>query len=311
MDSALKTRLVGATVLVALAVIFLPMLVDGPEPQSGTTSVPLDIPTPPERDFETRDLPLTPPAPAPADDADRIVAVDADVAPRIDAAPEDTAVETPAESAAPKPPATEPEPTAAPSAAPTTPAPATTAPVTPAAAPATAPGTRYVVNLGSYSDVANASALVTALKGARLTAYAESIQVDGKAVRRVRLGPYAQRGEAEAARLAATRVRSDLSAAVVALDAEAASTAPAPARVPVASGFAVKIGALASQADANALRERARGAGFVAFVEKATTESGPLWRVRVGPELQRANAEKLKTQIAQKLKLDGVIVTHP
>jgi cell division septation protein DedD len=34
-DTPLKQRLIGAIVLVALAVIFLPMLVKGPAPDSG------------------------------------------------------------------------------------------------------------------------------------------------------------------------------------------------------------------------------------------------------------------------------------
>jgi DedD protein len=317
MDAALKQRLVGAAVLVALAVIFLPMLVDGPEPQPGTSSVSLDIPPAPERDFETRELPLaTPgsqPAPAPpadADDPNRIVAVDAANVPRVDAQPEGPATATdvpPASSTTPPPPvATPPAATpAAPEAAPVASAPA------PASTPATTPGGRYVVNLGSYGNAANASALVASLKAAGLPAYAESLQVEGKAVQRVRLGSYAQRGEAEAARLTATRVRTDLSATVVALGTEAGAAAPAPARAPVAAGFAVQIGALKSEPDANTLAARARGAGFTAFVERVVTDDGPLWRVRVGPELQRANAERLKTQVAQKLQIDGMVVTHP
>lgn len=323
MDAALKQRLIGAAVLVALAVIFLPMLVDGPDPQSNPSSVPLEIPPAPERDFETRELPLGTPGsaavtPAPADDPNRIVTVDADNAPRTDARPEDdaapvastaTSIDVPSAPAAtgvvaptatattPVAPAAEPNPVAPPP------------PVV--AGPATSPGGRYVVNLGSYGNAANADALVTALKTAGLPAYAEALQVDGKAVQRVRLGSYAQRGEAEAARLAATRVRGDLSASVVALDGESAVAAPAPTRVPVASGFAVQIGALKSEADANALRGRARSAGFTAFVERVVTDAGPLWRVRIGPELQRANADRIKAQVAQKLQIDGVVVTHP
>jgi cell division septation protein DedD len=42
-----------------------------------------------------------------------------------------------------------------------------------------------------------------------------------------------------------------------------------------------------------------------------TTESGPLWRVRLGPEVLRANAEKLKTQAAQALQVEAMVVTHP
>lgn len=319
MDAALKQRLIGAAVLVALAVIFLPMLVDGPDPQSNPSSVPLDIPPAPERDFETRELPLgTPgtdaPAAAPADDPNRIVTVDTQSAPQVDARPED--VQPAPDSAAPDDDTPAPTSTgvvspAAPAEPPTdaAPAPQPTAPAP--SSPTTTPGGRYVVNLGSYGNAANASALVAALKGAGLPAYSEAVQVEGKPVQRVRVGSYVQRGEAEAARLAATRVRSDLSASVVALDAESAATSPAPARAPVASGFAVQIGALKSEADANALRGRARAAGFTAFVERVETDAGPLWRVRIGPELQRANADRIKTQVAQKLQIDGMVVTHP
>ena len=44
MDAPLKQRLVGAAVLVALAVIFLPMLVKGPAPDSGVSNVSIDVP---------------------------------------------------------------------------------------------------------------------------------------------------------------------------------------------------------------------------------------------------------------------------
>ena len=43
METALKQRLVGAMVLVALAVIFLPMLIKGPAPESGVGDVSLDM----------------------------------------------------------------------------------------------------------------------------------------------------------------------------------------------------------------------------------------------------------------------------
>jgi DedD protein len=311
MDSALKQRLIGAAVLIALAVIFLPMLVDGPEPERGTSAVPLDIPAPPERDFETRELPLAlPPSPgaasapgaiAPAaEDPDRVVTVDVVATPRVDALPEELAAAPGAASATPPPAAAAPAPAASTAATPS----ATSIPA------ATSSG-RYAVNLGSYGNTANASALVAALKAAGLPAHADPIALDGKTVQRVRLGPYAQRGEAEAGRLAATRLRSDLAASVVALDGETEATPRALARTPASGGFAVQLGALKSEADANALRERARSAGFTAFVERVTTEAGALWRVRVGPELQRARADQLKASISAKLGIDGVVVAHP
>ncbi|HET6783103.1 MAG TPA: sporulation protein, partial [Pseudoxanthomonas sp.] len=66
MDTALKQRLIGAIVLVALAVIFLPMLIKGPAPDSGVSDVPLEVPATPGGQYETRELPLVTPGNAPA-----------------------------------------------------------------------------------------------------------------------------------------------------------------------------------------------------------------------------------------------------
>ena len=343
MDAALKQRLIGATVLVALAVIFLPMLVQGPEPeQSVTEAVPLDAPDKPTVDtegraLETREILLPQPngaAPTPADnnppasdDPNAVATVDTTVAPRVDAVsgeslntaspvtatPEtprsaNTAATTTTESLP-----TAPTPTLAP--APATPATATTAPATrpePATASplpvATASG-NFAVNVGSYANVANAEALLAKLKAAGLTAYAESTSLDGKAVRRIRLGPFAQRGEAERARAAALRVQADLPTSVVTLDASTQRAEPA--RAAATRGFAVQVGAFRAESDANTLVGRLRGAGFTAFAERVNSDAGQLWRVRVGPELDRATADRRRGELKAKMSLDGMVVTHP
>lgn len=61
MDPGLKQRLIGAAVLIALAVIFLPMLVQGPAPDSGVSDLSLQVPDAPSGDYVTRDLPLVVP----------------------------------------------------------------------------------------------------------------------------------------------------------------------------------------------------------------------------------------------------------
>jgi cell division septation protein DedD len=101
----------------------------------------------------------------------------------------------------------------------------------------------------------------------------------------------------------------DLPTSIISLDAN--TNAPAPARSAAAAGFAVQLGALRSEADANLLRERARGAGFPAFVERVNTDAGTLWRVRVGPELDRASAERRRDAIKARLSIDGLVVGHP
>jgi DedD protein len=312
MDPALKQRLIGAAVLVALAVIFLPMLIGGPEPTAPRSEVSLDMPPAPERPLQTREIPLTLPVvgtPAPTVEPDAVVTVDADRVPRVDARPEEAAPATAADTVATVPPAATATPAVRPVATPAPAAsaatPATPAPAPPAAAPA---GTRFVVNLGSYGNPANAEALRTRLRQAGLLVYGEPIEVDGKPATRLRAGPYGTRAEAEAARSRARREQADLPAAVVVLEGGAAA---ATVRTPVAAGFAVQVGALKSQREADALAGRLRGAGFSAYVERVATDGGPLWRVRAGPELQRDRAEQLRNDIRARLQLDGMVVGHP
>ena len=90
------------------------------------------------------------------------------------------------------------------------------------------------------------------------------------------------------------------------------ATKPAPAP-PAASavGFAVQLGAFGSAAEANKLRDRARAAGFSAFVEQVRTDKGVLNRVRVGPVVSRAEADQLKAQVSSKLRVSGIVRPHP
>jgi len=278
MDPALKHRLIGAAVLSALAIIFLPMLIVGRDKNSGAADVPLTMPAAPDGDFQTKELPLVAPAPASAVPNGGVVGMDASHPPT--SSPASNAASTAAgPNGSPPPaglksgaaqamganasPAASPanpnavaasNPAASPAVTPPVPVKApqpSTVPLPPAAVgspnptapngpgpnvvsapiPAASAGGHYVVSLGTYSSTANAQSLVASLKGAQLPAYAESVTVAGKQAMRVRIGPFGQRGDAEAARLKAQQLRKDVaSASVTALDA----AAPAP-DVPVAS----------------------------------------------------------------------------
>jgi cell division septation protein DedD len=232
MDSGLKQRLIGAAVLVALAVIFLPMLVQGPAPDSGVSDVPLTMPEAPQGDYETRDLPLVTPGAAPDGGAVGLQteANDNDALPTVDAG----SAQAPASQAVPlgdsgvsAPTALPAEPTPTPAPAPTvTPAKPQAPTVTtakPQALPVATAGGDYAVHFGSYATAANAETIIRQLRGSQLPGYSEATTLNGKPAWRVRIGPYASRADAEAARLRAAQVRDDVSARVVALDAEAAS----------------------------------------------------------------------------------------
>lgn len=328
MDASLKQRLVGAAVLVALAVIFLPLLVKGPAPDSGVSDVSLRVPPEPKAPdgTVTQDLPLVAPSAAPA----------GGVAGMPEAAP-------PAEAT----------PGAAPAAAP--------APLAAVAAGG------FAVGFGNYASEGDADKVIAALRAAGLPGYREPITLGGRAAQRVRIGPFADRATAESARLRAGEVRSDVDTRVVVLDAaaadaEAASTAsllpatpapkpasaPSPAAKPVepvavakpaatkpattkpaapasaaatepppakpanpsATGFVVQIGAFSSGADALAQRDALRKAGFNAFTDTVPGPNGTLTRVRVGPVVTRAEADALKAKLRAVGK-DGMVRPHP
>jgi len=321
----MKQRLVGAVVLVALGVIFLPMLVKGPAPDSGVSDVSLDVPAEPKQagDMQTIDLPLETPAGASAAGATGM-----------------------------------PDPAAAqPVATPAVPAAAD--------GPAAAAAGDYAVSFGSYASVADADKVIAALRGAGLAAYREATTVAGKAAQRVRIGPFVDRAQAESARLTAVGLNPKVDAKVIALDAgttaPVAASMPMPAPVAVApakpvalpppkpapepakaeapkpevakpapvaaapvaapkpaaaapaagTGFAVQVGAFADAAAATGLRDKLRAAGFNAFTDVVQTESGKRTRVRVGPAMNRAEADALKAQVKAKAGIDGIVRPHP
>ncbi|WP_133000780.1 SPOR domain-containing protein [Luteimonas arsenica] len=268
MESGLKQRLIGAAVLIALAVIFLPMLVQGPAPDSGVSDLSLQVPAAPSGEYVTRDLPLVVPGATSsagllADDGSLATVDTATAQPGGDVASEDAAdlassVETvplsdsgvvapepvadpdaaqPATPAAAERPAaaTLPPPAVAEAPEPEAPKPEPAKPA-PAAAPAprlpaATAGGDYAVNFGAYGSRADAGTVVSRLRESNLPAYVEETRVGDRDAWRVRIGPYATRADAESARVRAGSIGSRAQASVVTLDAATASpSASAPAR---------------------------------------------------------------------------------
>jgi DedD protein len=139
MDPTLKQRLVGTAVLVALAVIFVPMLLDGPvehEDDDRVTGVPLALPDP-------------------------VVAEPRDERPPM-------RQEAPAELQQPAP---EPQ-------------------------PAPAEG-EWAVQLGAFSERPRADALAATMRDAGFPAFVQRAEMANGVLYRVRIGPFADRDEAE------------------------------------------------------------------------------------------------------------------
>ncbi|MEG3191252.1 SPOR domain-containing protein [Lysobacter sp. D1-1-M9] len=320
MEPALKQRLIGASVLVALAVIFLPMLIKDPAPESGVSDVPMQLPDPPQGAYETRELPLVTPGAAGADGVTGLRSgqpASGGVLPTID---------TTADQAG----------------------------ATGGMMPPPTAGGDHAVSFGSYASASDAERVVDALRASQLPGYQETTVGSGdRTLHRVRIGPYGSRAEAEAARLRAAHVRDDVGARVVTLDAASDTVDPSegvadatgadegaapdsvakalpeaddsaervaqslpaqPSATPAAAadvGFAVQLGAFSNTAEAGKLRDRARAAGFTTFLQTVRTEQGTLTRVVAGPVADRGDAEQMKAQLAARLGVSGLVRSHP
>lgn len=312
MDDALRQRLVGAAVIIALAVIFVPMLLDSPDEVARTQQVDLSIPPRSESGVETRRLPLDPgmtaPTPAAETALDTLPADVAEPVPAPDTGGVAALAEVPVKPvpASPEPVAATPPPAAPP---PTKPAAAPPAPK-PAAAPIPAKGGRYLAQFGSYADRNNAQALVRDLAKAGVPADIETLSSGGRALHRVRSKPYATRTEADAARLGAQRQIAGLASTVVELAAaDATQSAPAPRNL---AGWAVQVGVFSKKEGAEELAARLRAGGYAAFVEPVKLAGGQTsHRVRIGPEVRRDNAQRIQNEVKSKFKLDALVVAHP
>jgi cell division septation protein DedD len=318
MDTSLKQRLIGAAVLVALAVIFLPMLVQGPAPDSGASDVPLSMPATPDTGMETRELPLTGPGDMPSGGATGMPNGG-------DAAADDAAQSFPAATAGGGY-AVHFGSYASADAAQS---------VVRALQKARLPGYSEAVQLdgkpawrvriGPFASQADAEAARLGASQVRQDVHARVVVLDADTA------PAATAPIADAARPVATplppepkpaapqpapatppataKVEPPKPQPAPATPPPAAKPAPAPAAANV--GFAVQLAAFSNPADANALRDRARAAGFDAFTESVRTDKGTLTRVRIGPVADRAEADQLKAQAQAKLGVAGIVRPHP
>jgi cell division septation protein DedD len=354
----LNTRLLGAAVLIALAILFVPMFFSSTPPApGGDQAVSLAIPPAPDRDLQTKTMSLNPDAPvgAPAVASSAAAATsqvttttpasgnqlatvnigsnrprDVETDPTASTKPVPTTVTTGTGATPSQPvipmhstpgtpgasaPATRPAPVAAaPKAVTPTATPLVAAPVS--TTPDAAGHGNYTINLSAYASAAGAANLERRVRGLGYPVTGHSITQAGQPRTLVIAGPFETRTAAEAARLKITqsipgapaRLEQDASHE----DATSAATAPAAhAAAARAGGWAVQLAAMSNQADATALRDKLRAGGFDGFVDSVQSGGKQLWRVRAGPQTQRADALRVHDQIKARLGIDGNVVPVP
>lgn len=318
MEQELKQRLIGVIVIVALAVIFFPMLFDQREDKERAAN---GIPPIPENVLETQlELPKSAEDLAPKEEK---------------AAPESgfrivPLTDPPVEKKAPTatPPAEQAEASAdEPSAEPGDADEDLEVPTTPATKPSdsrqiseSAKNGRSSVPEKASTDVAKRST-VAAAKKSQSSAGTESKPAPASARKARPTPPSAITVSKPAAKSSPTKTPAhpDLQAKTAkpeppapAFDAKAAiSSKPASAALDSKDAWAIQTGSFTSESKAKALAEKLRQSRFPAYVEAADTGHGTTYRVQVGPELDRPRAEQTQKQIESSVGIKGIIVPHP
>ena len=77
------------------------------------------------------------------------------------------------------------------------------------------------------------------------------------------------------------------------------------------SAWVVQLGSFSSKVNADKLNLQLRKEGFPAFVEPIKQKNETAYRVRVGPELLRSDADALLKKIKTKMKLEGIVLRYP
>lgn len=326
MDNVLKRRLIGASILIALAVIFLPMLLVGPEPDLDDRRLREPLPEMPDGNREIRRIPLdpelarVPPARVeptvqpPAIDPSSADPTDSDRPIRREPLRDPVRSDQPEEIVL-NPTAAEPDPSErVPDAAETPPAetdvvasaPVETVPE-PVATPsepvvqAAASGT-WMVQVASFGSQESSRATRERLEALGHPVLSDEVVRGDTMLYRLRTGPYANRAQAETARGQIAATVAGVEPIVREMDAAELDAAP---------GFAVQVGSFASEDNAERETTRLRNLGFDAFRRREDASGRAIWKVLVGTVESRADAESLQARLAERAGVDGLVVSHP
>lgn len=340
MDKVLKRRLIGASILIALAVIFVPMLLVDPDSVRDGDGDAIEVPPMPESAREVRRIPLDPeaarvtqsePAPSRSDDGPGSTR-----APVPDEASVDSDRVSPDERIVLRPDLAEPE--AAPdddetAAGPDIGGAATddenrqarveTTGVSPPAAepepeteaqPETQPESAqpvssqvamgdWVVQVASFGSQDSADQVRARLEALGHIVARDEIVRGQSLLYRLRTGPYPSRAAAEQALAQISATVAGVEPIVREIDDDMQQG--------MQSGFAVQVGSFVSEDNAESETARLAGLGFESFRFSEQIGERLIWRVMVGPVAARDDADALKSRVVEQAGVEGLVVSYP
>ena len=306
MDIALKQRLVGASVLIALAVVVLPMLLGGRPDGDAQESQKIELqPRSPEVDFETSRYPIgdqvpgqqqkstqTTAKPLPSPGSSAGSTAEASTGPVADTVPHEPSGQQREPAGT--------EPAAEPSAGQAQPE---------KRPPETLPGDtgRYVVQVASFGAIDNANRLSETLRDYGYSIMLDTIKSDVGTLHRVRVGPYGSEAEANSAVNRLQTQIGDVKPRVMDLQPEKAAQVTKPSDPLVR--WVVQVGSFSSADNADKLVARLRLETMTAYKEEVSSSGSTIFRVRIGPFLEREEAIRVDGQVLERMGIDGVVMS--
>lgn len=328
MDKVLKQRLVGASILIALAVIFVPMFFEGESEPRSQRELELELPErPADAGREVRRLPLdpdearrappesvvdTPQSDAESSNADE-EAAGADADPSTDAGVEDArggsadrsdpgeAQPREDESANEEQPATSDEGAETDAGRETE---SVAVPDEESEGGGEVAEGDWMVQVAVFSKRESADHVASQLDGLGHRPMVDVLVRDQAELYRLRVGPHASRAAAE-------RAREQIVATVTGVEPVVLARNDDSPGAPPGSGFSVQVGSFASRNNAERLIDRLQEHGHEGFMHAEESGGRTIWRVRAGLFDERDAAEQLLETLRSEAGLDGIVVSHP
>ncbi len=329
MDQELKQRLIGASVIIALAIIFVPMLFDGAVEQKNNQNISISIPEVGENNLEVKkfelDKPVSETNDMPPSEAELVVnneqlqLIEKDAANEpilpvtetkvpsketvevavLESQPEINTITGEQTESQVEPEITEKE--VEPK--------VEVVPVIEAIKPGNLAALKqvYRVKLGSFSQQGNAEKVKSTLLQKQIKTIVE-FNPGLKLYRVWSQELYQDENNAKNYVSAVDKLKLNIGTPkVVTLDANEVSQIASQGQM----GWVVQLGSFSTKKNAIELRNKVKAAGFTGFVDVITNSKGVmLYRLRIGPLMEKIDAEKTKGDIKQKLSLDGLIKNH-
>lgn len=76
------------------------------------------------------------------------------------------------------------------------------------------------------------------------------------------------------------------------------------------TAWVIQVGSFSNEVNAEQFSEQLREAGFPAFVQSGTKNSKAIFRVRIGPELDKQRARKQRDEVVSKFDVEAIILPN-